>query len=71
MARLPCSSPALASRKLPEQTEVTRRDRLAAERIQRTRPSSSVASFTPQPPATISVSIGPRHCFVVFSGAIP
>jgi hypothetical protein len=71
VARLPSSSPARANRKLPEQTEVTRRERRAAERIQRIRSLSSTASWTPKPPATRSVSIGPRTSFVVRSGAIP
>jgi len=54
----PSSTPARASRKEPEQTEVTRRERRAALRIQRIRPASFSAFATPKPPATTSVSMG-------------
>ena len=67
----PSSSPARASRKAPEQTEVTRRERRAALRIQRIRPASSSALATPKPPATTSVSIGPRQRAVVVLGSEP
>jgi hypothetical protein len=42
------------------QTDVTRRDRPAAERTQRTMRGSSAARRVPSPPATIRVSMGPR-----------
>ena len=60
-----------ASRNEPEQTEVTRRERRAALRIQRISSASFSASATPKPPATTSVSIGPRQRAVVVFGSEP
>ena len=61
VALRPSSSPARASKKAPEHTEVTRRDRCAADRIQATSRSSTIAWATPRPPTTTRVSIGPRQ----------
>ena len=66
---LPSSRPARASRNEPEHTEVTRRERRAALRIQRISSASFSASATPNPPATTSVSIGPRQRAVVVFGS--
>jgi len=57
----PVEEPCLRSRKAPLPKEPTRRERSAAERSQDTVAGSALASITPEPPATISVSIGPRQ----------
>jgi hypothetical protein len=66
---LPSSRPARARRKEPEQTEVIRRERRAALRIQRTSSASFSASLTPTPPATTRVSMGPPQAAVVSFGS--
>ena len=61
VTRRPSSRPACASRNAPLHTEVTRRALAAAVLSQAMRRSSAIAAAVPVPPATRSVSMGPRR----------
>ena len=65
----PSSSPAAASRNAPVQTPATRRERPAASRSAARKRSSRSSASTPVPPATTSVSIGPRTASSAASAA--
>ncbi len=61
VARRPASSPAAARTNAPLHTDATRRLRSAATATHDVSSRSRAASAVPSPPATTSVSIGPRQ----------
>ena len=65
------AGPAVASSSAPVQTDVTLRARPASRAMCRTTAASSTAACTPKPPATSSVSSGPRADFERHVGLQP